>query len=57
MRNPADDVELLDADLIDFVEDVDAGDVGSVTLDNINQFIRSSITPGKCLIRLIKKLL
>ena len=54
MRNPADDVELLDADLIDFVEDVDAGDVGSVTLDNINQFIRSSITPSKCLVWLIK---
>ena len=52
--NLADDVELLNADLVDLVEDVDAGDVGSVTLDNINQFIRSSITPSKCLVWLIK---
>ena len=42
--DPADDVQLLDADLVDLVEDVDAGDVGSVALDNINQFVRSSIT-------------
>ena len=43
--NLADDVELLNADLVDLVEDVDAGDVGPVPLHHVNKFIRSSITP------------
>ena len=43
--NLADDVQLLDADLVNLVEDVDAGNVGSVTLHHINKFIRCSITP------------
>ena len=41
----ADYVELLDADLVDLIEDVDAGNVGSVPLHNVNEFVRSSITP------------
>ena len=36
MRDLADDVELLDADLVNLVEDVDAGDVGPVTLHHVN---------------------
>ena len=36
---PGDDVKFLDADLINLVEHVDAGDVGSVTLNHINKFI------------------
>ena len=37
--NLADDVELLNADLVDLVEDVDAGDVGPVTFHHVNKFI------------------
>ena len=36
---PGDDVKLLDADLVDLVEHVDAGDVGPVTLHHVNKFI------------------
>lgn len=43
----ADYVKLLDADLVDFIEDVDAGDVGPVPLHNVNKFIGSSITPRR----------
>ena len=51
--NLADDVKLLDADLVNLVEDVDAGNVGSVTLHHINKFIRCSITP---VVRTINKI-
>ena len=41
----ADYVKLLDADLVDLIENVDAGDVGPIPLHNVNEFIGSSITP------------
>ena len=41
--NLADDVELLNADLVDLVEDVDAGDVGPVPLNHIDQLVRSGV--------------
>ena len=41
----ADYVELLNADLIDLIEDVDARDVGPVSLHNVDKFIGSCITP------------
>ena len=50
--NLADDVQLLDADLVNLIEDVDAGNVGSVTLHHINKFIRCSITPVEKTIKL-----
>ena len=41
--NLADDVELLNADLINLVEDVDAGDVGPVPLNHVDQLVRSGV--------------
>ena len=44
MGDLADDVELLNADLVDLVEDVDAGDVGPVPFNNVDKFISSGVT-------------
>ena len=41
--NLADDVELLNADLVDLVEDVDAGDVGPVAFNNIDQLVGGGV--------------
>ena len=41
--NLADDVELLNADLVNLVEDVDAGDVGPVPLNHVDQLVRSGV--------------
>ena len=41
--NLADDVELLNADLINLIEDVDAGDVGPVPLNHVDQLVRSGV--------------
>lgn len=37
------DIELLDSDLVDLIEDIDAGDIKSVAFDDINQFIHCSV--------------
>ena len=42
----ADDVELLNADLVDLVEDIDAGDVGPVPFNHVDQLVRSGVTPA-----------
>ena len=34
--DPTDDVQLLYADLIDLVQHVDTGDIGSVSLNHVN---------------------
>ena len=39
----ADDVELLNADLINLIEDVDAGDVGPVPFNHVDQLVRSGV--------------
>eukprot|EP00053_Salpingoeca_punica_P020781 m.212348 g.212348 ORF g.212348 m.212348 type:complete len:417 (+) comp20083_c0_seq1:2736-3986(+) len=39
VRDLVDDVELLDGDLVDLVQDVDAGDVHAVALDDINKLV------------------
>ena len=39
----ADDVELLNADLINLVEDVDAGDVGPVPFNHVDQLVRGGV--------------
>ena len=44
VRNLADDVELLNADLVDLVEDVDAGDVGPVPFNHVDQLVRGGVT-------------
>ena len=43
MRNLADDVELLNADLINLVEDVDAGDVGPVAFNHVDQLVGGGV--------------
>ena len=42
----ADDVELLNADLVDLVQDVDAGDVGPVSFNHIDQLVRGGVASG-----------
>ena len=44
VRNLADDVELLNTDLVNLVENVNAGNVGSVPFNNVDKFIRSGVT-------------
>ena len=41
--NLADDVELLNADLVDLVEDVDAWDVGPVAFNHVDQLVRGGV--------------
>ena len=47
----ADDVELLNADLVDLVQDVDAGDVGPVSFNHIDQLVRGGVTSGNKLVK------
>eukprot|EP00658_Telonema_sp_P-2_P013418 TRINITY_DN1507_c0_g1_i37.p1 TRINITY_DN1507_c0_g1~~TRINITY_DN1507_c0_g1_i37.p1 ORF type:complete len:143 (-),score=31.02 TRINITY_DN1507_c0_g1_i37:232-660(-) len=42
--NAGNNVELLDADLINLVEDVDGGDVGTVTLNGVDELIGGVVT-------------
>ena len=42
----ADDVELLDGDLVDLVEEVDAGHVAPVALHHVDQVVRRRVVPG-----------
>ena len=42
----ADDIQFLDADLINLVQQVDAGDVRAVTLNCVDKLIGSSIAPN-----------
>ena len=41
--NLADDVELLNADLVDLVEDVDAWDVSPVAFNHVDQLVRGGV--------------
>ena len=41
--NLTDDVELLNADLVDLVQDVDAGDVGPVSFNHVDQLVRGGV--------------
>lgn len=43
----ADDVELLDRDLVDLVEEVDAGHVAAVALDDVDEVVRGRVVPGE----------
>ena len=44
VRNLGDEIQLLDRDLINLVEDVQARHVNTVTLDHINQLINGGVT-------------
>ena len=44
VRSAREDIKSLDGDLIDLVEDIDAGDVDTVAFNDINQIISCSIT-------------
>lgn len=44
VREVGDDIQLLDGDLVNLVQGIDAGDVDPVSLDDINQVIGRGIT-------------
>ena len=41
------DIELLNADLVNLVENVDARDVSSIPLNNIDKFISGGVTSSR----------
>lgn len=47
VRDFVDDVQLLDADLIDFVEQVDARDIDAVPLDDVDQVVGRRVVPQR----------